>query len=97
MTDSRQALLNLGNRTGVESFKRFSSTLVQTIQYGTPVSEALRQLSTELREEMLTKFEERAARLPVLITMPMIIFILPCVFIIAAGPAMMAISKAFAH
>jgi tight adherence protein C len=97
MTDSRQALLNLGNRTGVESFKRFSSTLVQTIQYGTPISEALRQLSNEIRAEMLTKFEEKAARLPVMITMPMIIFILPCVFIIAAGPAMMSIGKAFAH
>lgn len=97
MTDSRQALLNLGNRTGVESFKRFTATLIQTMQYGTPVSEALHQLSAELREEMLTKFEERAARLPVLITMPMIIFILPCVFIIAAGPAMMSVGKAFAH
>lgn len=96
MTDSRQALINLGTRTGVESFKRFASTLVQTMQYGTPVSEALRQLSSELRDEMLTKFEERAARLPVMITMPMIIFILPCVFIIAAGPAMMSVSKAFA-
>ena len=97
MTDSRQALLNLGNRTGVESFKRFTTTLIQALQYGTPVSDALRQLSAELREEKLTQFEERAARLPVLITMPMIIFILPCVFIIAAGPAIMAIGKAFGH
>lgn len=97
MTDSRQALLNLGNRTGVESFKRFAATLVQTIQYGTPVSDALRQLSTEIRDEMLTKFEERAARLPVMITMPMIIFILPCVFIIAVGPAVMTLGKAFGH
>jgi tight adherence protein C len=93
MTDSRQALLNLGNRTGVESFKRFAATLVQTIQYGTPLADSLRQLSIELRDEMLVKFEERAARLPVMITMPMILFILPCVFIIAAGPAVMSLMK----
>ncbi len=97
MTDSRQALLNLGNRTGVENFKRFASTLVQATQYGTPISEALRQLSSEMRDEMLTKYEERAARLPVLITMPMILFILPCVFIIAAGPAVMSVTAAFSH
>ncbi len=97
MTDSRQAWLNLGTRTGIESFKRFTATLVQTMQYGTPVSEALRTLSAELREELLTKFEERAARLPVVITMPMIVFILPCVFIIAAGPALLQAAKAFGH
>jgi tight adherence protein C len=97
MTDSRQALLNLGNRVGVESFKRFTATMVQTLQYGTPISEALRALSSELRDEMLTKFEERAARLPVMITGPMIVFILPCVFIIAAGPAMMQVAKVFAE
>lgn len=95
MTDGRQALINLGSRTGIDSFKRFATTLVQTMQYGTPIAEALRALSTELRQEMLTRFEERAARLPVIITMPMIVFILPCVFIIAAGPALMQVSKAF--
>jgi tight adherence protein C len=97
MTDSRQALLNLGNRVGVESFKRFTATMVQTLQYGTPISEALRALSSELRDEMLTKFEERAARLPVMITGPMIVFILPCVFIIAAGPSVMQVAKVFAQ
>ncbi len=97
MTDTRQAWLNLGNRTGIESFKRFSATLVQTMQYGTPVAEALRTLSAELREELLSKFEERAARLPVVITMPMIVFILPCVFIVAAGPAMLQAGKVFGH
>ena len=97
MTDTRQAWLNLGTRTGIESFKRLAATLVQTMQYGTPVSEALRALSAELREELLTKFEERAARLPVVITMPMIVFILPCVFIIAAGPAFLQAGKIFGH
>ena len=95
-TDGRAALVNLGARTGIESFRRFAATMVQTIQYGTPVTEAIRMLSIELRQEMLLKFEERAARLPVLLTLPMIVFILPCVFIIAGGPAVLQVSRAFA-
>ncbi len=95
-TDSRGALINLGMRSGLESFKRFAGTMVQTIQYGTPVTDAFRVLSIELRAEMLVKFEERAARLPVMLTMPMIVFILPCVFIIAGGPAMIQVSRSFA-
>jgi tight adherence protein C len=67
------------------------------MQYGTPLSEALRTLSAELRQQTLTRFEERAARLPVLLTMPMILFILPCVFIIAAGPAALRVMKVLSH
>lgn len=95
MSDSRIALGNLGTRTGLESFRRLSTTLIQTIQYGTPVSEALRVLSGEMRQDMLTKYEENAARLPVMLTMPMIVFILPCVFLIAGGPAIIQVMRAF--
>lgn len=97
LSDSRIALVNLGTRTGLEGFRRLGTTLSQTIQYGTPMSEGLRVLSTEMRQEMLTRFEERAARLPVLLTMPMIIFILPCIFLIVGGPAMIQVMKAFSH
>ncbi len=97
MADSRVALTNLGKRTGLDSFKRFSTTLVQTIQYGTPVSDALRILSSEMRQETLTRFEEKAARLPVMLTMPMIVFILPCTFLIVGGPAIIQIMKVFVH
>jgi tight adherence protein C len=97
MTDSRLALVNLGTRTGVDSFKRFATTLIQTMQYGTPISDAMRALSAELRQEMLVAFEERAARLPVILTLPMILFILPCVFIVAVGPAGLQLSRAFTH
>ena len=97
MTDSRVALANLGTRTGLESFKRLATTLIQTIQYGTPLTDALRMLSSELRQDILTKLEERAARLPVLLTMPMILFILPCVFLIAGGPAMIQVMRVFNH
>lgn len=95
VSDSRIALTNLGTRTGIEGYKRLASTLIQTMQYGTPLTDALRILSAEMRQDALTKFEARAARLPVMLTMPTILFILPCVFLIAGGPAIIQIMRAF--
>jgi tight adherence protein C len=91
--DTRTALVNLGNRTGLESVRRLAGVLIQSIQYGTPLTLALRSLSAEQRQEMLVKFEGRAARLPVLLTIPMIVFILPCVFLVVAGPAMVDVYR----
>jgi tight adherence protein C len=87
MTDSRAALMQLGSRTGVDGLVRLSKTLSQSVQYGTPLSHSMRLLSSELRKETLTRFEARAARLGALLTVPMIIFILPCVFLVVGGPA----------
>jgi tight adherence protein C len=95
ISDSRVALLNLGTRTGIDGYKRLGTTLIQTMQYGTPLTDALRTLSAELRQDELVKFEARAARLPVMLTMPTILFILPCVFLIAGGPAIIQIMRAF--
>jgi tight adherence protein C len=95
--DTQRALANLGKRTGLKSLKRVTAMLGQTIQFGTPLTEALRVLSAEMRQEVLTKFEERAARLPVLMTVPMIVFIFPCIFIVIAGPSVIQIMKAFSH
>ena len=91
LSDTRIALHNLGQRTGLEAFRRLAMTLIQTIQYGTPLTDALRTLSAEMRQEALTAFEESAARLPTMLTLPMIIFILPCVFLIAGGPAIIQV------
>lgn len=85
----RDSLAGLGQRTGLDNLKRLASTLIQTLQYGTPLTQALRTLSAEMRQEQLTRFEERAARLPVLLTLPMILFILPCVFLVVGGPAVL--------
>ena len=93
VSDSRVALVNMGNRTGLESIKRMTSMLVQTMRYGTPLGDALRVLSAEMRHEMLMKFETRAARLPVLMTIPMILFILPCIFLIVGGPAAIQVMR----
>ncbi len=89
--DRRTALLNLGLRTGLEPLKRLSSTLVQTLQYGTPLGTALRVLSAELRAETMIRFEAKAAKLPVLLTVPMILFILPCLFLVVGGPALVQV------
>jgi len=92
-SDRRQALLALGERTGLEVMRRLAGTLIQTMQFGTPLSQALRSLASEMRQDNLTKFEEKAARLPVFLTLPMIVFILPCVFIVVGGPAGLQIVK----
>ena len=91
--DRRTALMNLANRTGLDNLRRLSVSLVQTLQYGTPLTEALRMLAAEMRQDLLTRFEARAARLPVLLTLPMIGFILPCVFLIVGGPAVLQILR----
>jgi tight adherence protein C len=93
--DRRTALLGLGERTGLESMRRFAATLIQTMQFGTPLTHALRVLATEMRTDNLTKFEEKAAKLPVYLTFPMILFILPCVFLVVGGPAAIRIMGMF--
>lgn len=91
--DRREALLNLGERTGLDTLKRFSATLVQALQYGTPLASALRTLAAEMRQDALTRFEARAARLPVLLTLPLVFFILPTVFLVVAGPAVLSVLR----
>ena len=92
--DTRVALLNFGKRTGLESARRLSAMLIQSMQYGTAMALALRTLSAEQRQEMLVKYETKAGRLPVLLTLPMIVFILPCVFLVVAGPAIVDVYRA---
>ena len=96
-TDRRTALMALGDRTGLEQMRRLAGTMIQTMQFGTPLSQALRVLAAEMRQDNLTKFEEKAARLPVFLTIPMICFILPCVFIVVGGPAGLQIVKTLGH
>ena len=97
LSDSRAAIRNLGVRTGLDPLKRLGVTLTQAMQYGTPLSDALRVLAAELRQQMLNRFEARAARLPVLLTIPTALFILPCVFIVAGGSAIIQIMRVFNH
>jgi tight adherence protein C len=83
--DRRIALSNLAERTGQNALKRLAATVMQTLKYGTPLSQGLRTLAAEMRNERMIQFEERAGRLPALLVMPMMLFILPCLFIIIMG------------
>jgi len=97
LLETRRALTNMGSRTGVDGLVRLANTLLQSMQYGTPLTEAMRVLSAEMRQDTLTRFEARAARLGVLLTLPMIVFILPCVFLVVAGPAAIQVLHIGSH
>jgi tight adherence protein C len=89
LPERRQALENLNQRTNMASIRGVVNTLLQTEKYGTPLAQSLRVLAAEFRNERLTKAEEKAARLPAILTVPMIIFILPPLFIVLIGPAIL--------
>lgn len=87
LPDRRSALLNLGKRCDIPAIRGVVNTLVQTERYGTPLSQSLRVLSSDFREQRMMQAEEKAARLPAILTVPMIVFILPALFIVLGGPA----------
>ncbi|WP_135077232.1 type II secretion system F family protein [Terasakiella sp. SH-1] len=81
------ALNNLNKRTDMPSLRAVVGTLQQTERYGTPLAQSLRVLSQEFRTERMLKAEEKAAKLPATLTVPMILFIMPALFIVLLGPA----------
>jgi tight adherence protein C len=89
LPERRQALQNLTERTNMSELRAVVNTLMQTEKYGTPLAQSLRVLSAEFRNERLLRAEEKAARLPAILTVPMIIFILPALFIVLIGPAIL--------
>lgn len=86
LPDRSQALANLSRRVKLDGIRGIVNTLVQTEKYGTPLAQALRVLSAELRTNRMMAAEEKAARLPAVLTVPMIIFIMPALFVILIGP-----------
>jgi tight adherence protein C len=95
LTDRRQAFENLAQRVNLEAVKGVVTTMIQTEKYGTPLASALRVLSAEFRNERMMRAEEKAARLPAIMTVPLILFILPVLFVVILGPAACDISDAF--
>jgi len=75
--------------------RSLTNTLIQTERYGTPLTQAMRVMGAELREERMMKAEEKAAKLPAIMTIPMILFILPAMFLVLIGPAVVQVLKAF--
>jgi tight adherence protein C len=97
LPDRRQALANLAKRGDVPSLRGVVNALIQTERYGTPLAQSLRVLSAELRDQRMLRAEERAARLPALLTVPMIVFILPTLFIVLIGPAIIDVLAQMAN
>jgi tight adherence protein C len=97
LTDRRMAFENLAARIDLEAVRGVVTTMVQTEKYGTPLASALRVLSAEFRNERMMRAEEKAARLPAIMTVPLILFILPTLFIVILGPAACSIADAFSN
>ncbi|HLF58441.1 MAG TPA: type II secretion system F family protein [Alphaproteobacteria bacterium] len=86
LPDRVQALRNLMRRCDLPGVRGVVNTLLQSERYGTPLAQSLRVLSAEYRNERLLKAEEKAARLPAILTVPMILFVLPPLFVVLIGP-----------
>lgn len=87
LNDRRKALQDFAKRVGSGAAKSFATALIQAEQYGTSVSQAMRVMSDELRDMRMAAAEQKAASLPPKLTVPMILFFLPSLFIVILGPA----------
>ncbi|WP_417455755.1 type II secretion system F family protein [Kordiimonas sp.] len=95
LPERRQALINLSDRVDLPALRGVVTTLIQSERYGTPLASSLRVLSAEFRNERLMKAEEKAARLPATLTVPLILFILPTLFVVLIGPAACKVADDF--
>ncbi|MBV8337396.1 MAG: type II secretion system F family protein [Alphaproteobacteria bacterium] len=86
-----RALENMAERAGLANLRSIVVTLIQSIEFGTSLSASLRVLATEMRAKSLARFEERAARLPVLLTLPLMAFVLPSLMLVIGTPLVLHI------
>jgi tight adherence protein C len=93
LPDRRQAFDNLAKRCGNSGVKAIAAALNQAEKYGTPLGQALRVCAQENREHRMAEAEKKAAALPAKLTVPMIIFFLPCLFVVIMGPAIMKVMR----
>ncbi|WP_267422361.1 type II secretion system F family protein [Methylobacterium sp. GC_Met_2] len=93
LPDRRQAYENLVLRTGLDPVKAVATALVQAERYGTPIGQALRVLAQESRDNRMTEAEKKAAGLPPKLTVPMILFFLPVLFVVIITPAVIQIMR----
>lgn len=94
--DHRVAFNNLEHRTQSLQIKTISKTLSQSIEYGSSLAVSLRDLATESRQRRMLEAEAKAAQAPTLLTLPMMFFILPCLFIVMLGPVIIEVMRSFA-
>jgi tight adherence protein C len=95
LSDFGEALDNLVERTGLDDLRSLTATLKQSLKFGTPLAESLRMIAGEMRAARLARIEERAARLPVLLAIPMMMFILPCLLMIVGTPVVLRMVDVF--
>ena len=95
LPDRRMAYENLGKRTNHPGVKSVATAMTQAETYGTPLATALRVMAKENRELRLSAAEKKAAALPAQLTVPMILFFLPVLFVMILGPAIMKVQDAF--
>jgi tight adherence protein C len=95
LPDRRVAFENLAKRTGHTGVKAVAAALNQAEKYGTPLGQALRVAAQENREMRMQEAEKKAASLPAKLTVPMILFFLPCLFVVILGPAVMKVMTTF--
>jgi tight adherence protein C len=91
--DRRKALDNLSKRTGLDTVKSVVTSLIQSEKYGTPLASALRVLAQENRNDRMAEAERKAAALPPKLTVPMILFFLPVIFVVILGPAIITVTS----
>ncbi|OFW88940.1 MAG: type II secretion protein F [Alphaproteobacteria bacterium RIFCSPHIGHO2_12_FULL_45_9] len=94
LNDRRGALQDFARRVGSGSAKSFATAMIQAEQYGTSVSQAMRVIADELRDQRMAAAEQKAASLPPKLTVPMILFFLPALFIVILAPAFLAAKAA---
>jgi len=97
LPDRHRALRNLSDRTDMGKLRALVNSLIQAERYGTPIANSLRVLSSEFRDERLIRAEEKAAKLPAIMTIPLIMFILPSLFMVIMGPAVIHVIDAMKH
>ena len=93
LQDRRKAFENLGKRTGLPTVKSVVTSLIQSERYGTPLGTALRVLAQENRDSRMSEAERKAAALPPKLTVPMILFFLPVIFVVILGPSVILVLK----
>jgi len=93
LPDRSEALRNFGERADLREARAFALTLIQTIRYGSPFTDSLKALGGDLRQARIIAAEERGAKLPALLTIPLIVCIMPAVFVVVVGPAIIAVMQ----
>lgn len=91
LQDRRKAFENLAKRTGMPTVKSVVTSLIQSERYGTPLGTALRVLAQENRDARMFEAERKAAALPPRLTVPMILFFLPVIFVVILGPSIITV------